>query len=140
MELAGHPLIRELCSLKLPTADYVVAGSGPLLAHGLRSVVHDLDVVARGDAWEAVLRLGDPEVPPSGFGRLVSLFDGDIEVFDRWLPGSPDPDRMIESAELVEGIPFSPLYEVLTWKERLGRRKDQEDVKLIRDYLAHSAG
>ncbi|MFB7509743.1 hypothetical protein [Streptomyces broussonetiae] len=136
MELDGHPLIRELRSLELPAADYVVAGSGPLLAHGLRSVVHDLDIVARGDAWKAALRLGTPETPPSGSGCLVSLFDGDIEVFDRWLPGSPGPDEMIEAAEWVQGIPFSPLRDVLTWKEGLGRQKDQQDVKLIRDYLA----
>ncbi|POX48638.1 hypothetical protein [Streptomyces sp. Ru72] len=140
MELAGHPLIRELCSLELSTVDYVVAGSGPLLAHGLRRVVHDLDIVARGDAWKTVLQLGNPETPPSGCGRLVSLFDGDIEVFDRWLPGSPGPDEMIEAAEWVQGIPFSPLREVLSWKERLGREKDQEDIKLIRDYLAHPGG
>lgn len=47
---------------------------------------------------------------------------------------------MIEDAEWVQGIPFSPLREVLTWKERLGRQKDQDDAKLIRDYLAHSDG
>ncbi|MBA9047549.1 hypothetical protein ACFYMX_33380 [Streptomyces griseofuscus] len=140
MELAGHPLVRVLRSLELPATDYVVTGSGPLLAHGLRSVVHDLDIVARGKAWQAVLRLGTPEAPPSGYGSLVSLCGGSVEVFDRWLPGSPGPDQMIEDAEWVQGIPFSPLREVLTWKERLGRQKDQDDAKLIRDYLAHSDG
>ncbi|MGW1604797.1 hypothetical protein [Streptomyces eurythermus] len=138
MELSGHPLIRELCSLALPAEDYVVTGSGPLLAHGLRDVERDLDVVARGDAWKAVLRLGDPSVPLSGYGCLVSLFGGDIEVFDRWLPGSPGPDEMIQAAEWVEGIPFSPLGEVLAWKERLDRPKDREDIRLIRRHLEMS--
>lgn len=138
MELAGHPLIREPLSLGLPTVDYVVAGSGPLLAHGLRSTVRDLDVVARGETWKATLELADPVVAPSGHGSLVSLVDGDIEVFDRWLPGSPEPDRLIEGAEYVQGIPFCPLREVLTWKERLNRQKDQEDVKLLRDHLRFS--
>jgi hypothetical protein len=135
VELSEHPLIRELCSLALPAGDYVVTGSGPLLAHGLRDVERDLDIVARGDAWKAVLRLADPVVPLSGYGCLVSLFGGHIEVFDRWLPGSPGPDAMIEAAEWVQGIPFSPLSEVLAWKERLDRPKDQEDVRLIRRHL-----
>ncbi|TXJ75184.1 hypothetical protein E2C11_24450 [Streptomyces lavendulae] len=140
MELAKHPLVRALRSLDLPTTDFVVTGSGPLLAHGLRKVVHDLDVVARGQAWQAVLHLGACEVPSSGCGGLVSLFGGRIEIFDRWLPGSPGPDQMIESAEWVQGIPFSPLREVLAWKERLGRQKDRDDAKLIRDYLSRSVG
>ncbi|MFI0189304.1 hypothetical protein ACH4PW_17320 [Streptomyces sp. NPDC017082] len=135
MDLARHPLVRDLCSLALPVRDYVVAGSGPLLAHGLRNVVRDLDVVARGDAWKTALRLGDPVVPLSGHGLLVSLFDGGIEVFDRWLPGSPAPDQMIDTAEWVQGIPFSPLRQTLTWKERLGRPKDLEDAELIRRHL-----
>ncbi|MFH9400009.1 hypothetical protein [Streptomyces sp. NPDC017638] len=135
MELSEHPLIRELCSLALPAGDYVVTGSGPLLAHGLRNVERDLDVVARGDAWKAALRLGDPVLPLSGYGCLVSLFGGRVEVFDRWLPGSPGPDAMIEAAEWVQAIPFSPLGDVLACKERLGRPKDREDARLIRRHL-----
>ncbi|MEV5345648.1 hypothetical protein [Streptomyces achromogenes] len=45
---------------------------------------------------------------------------------------------MIEAAEWVEGIPFSPLGEVLAWKERLGRPKDREDIRLIRRHLEMS--
>ncbi|MET7689954.1 hypothetical protein ABZT06_18565 [Streptomyces sp. NPDC005483] len=138
MELSGHPLIRKLLSLKLPPTEYVVAGSGPLLARGLRNVIGDLDLVARGAAWKIALELADPVIAPSGCGRLVSLFQGDIEVFDRWLPGAPEPDAMIDGAEWIQGIPFCSLSEVLAWKERLHREKDQEDIKLIRQHLRSS--
>ncbi|WP_275404817.1 hypothetical protein [Streptomyces sp. SID10815] len=30
-----------------------------------------------------------------------------------------------------------PLADVLAWKGRLGRQKDQQDIKLIRDHLGH---
>ncbi|MFF5024411.1 hypothetical protein ACWCPJ_07040 [Streptomyces collinus] len=135
MGLSKHPLVEKLCSLHLPTADFVVAGSGPLLAHGLRMEVGDLDVVARGAAWKLVLDMADPVPAPSGHGQMVLLFGGDIEVFDRWLPGTKDPDELIENAEMIEGIPFCPLREVLDWKMRSGRQKDRVDVELIRDYL-----
>lgn len=135
MELLQHTFVRQLLSLGLPSADYVVAGSGPLLAHGLRESVGDLDVVARGRAWKAVLELGEPVVPPSGHGSVVLLFDGNIEVFDRWLPGAPGPDELIAGAETIEGVPFCPLRTVLGWKERSGRDKDRDDVRLIRSYL-----
>ncbi|MEU0025065.1 hypothetical protein [Streptomyces sp. NPDC006335] len=135
MELSEHPLMRKLLSLDLPPTDYVTAGSGPLLAHGLRDTIGDLDLVARGAAWEIAAGLADPVVASSGCGRVVSLFQGDIEVFDRWVPGTREPDAMIDGAEWIQGIPFSPLSEVLACKERLGREKDQEDIRLIRRHL-----
>ncbi|MFD5033589.1 hypothetical protein ACFWM0_24750 [Streptomyces sp. NPDC058405] len=138
MELSQHPLFRELLSLHLSPADYVVAGSGPLLAHGLRQEIGDLDVVARGEAWKKVSSLVDTVSAPSGHGLMALLFDGDIEVFDQWLPGSPASDELIESAELIQGVPFCPLHMVLAWKRRSNREKDQVDVKLITDFLGQA--
>lgn len=140
MELSGHPLIRKLSSLNLPPTEYVIAGSGPLLAHGLRDTIGDLDLVARGAAWKIVLGFADPVIAPSGCGRMVSLFRGEIEVFDRWLPGTPDPDAMIDGAERIQGFPFCSLAEVLAWKEKLNREKDQGDIRLIRLHLRSSGG
>ena len=40
--------------------DFVIFGSAPLLAHGLRQHVRDLDVVARGTAWRRASRHGLP--------------------------------------------------------------------------------
>ncbi|MFI7317834.1 hypothetical protein [Streptomyces venezuelae] len=138
MELRRHPLIQKLLSLNLPSSDYVVAGSGPLLAHGIRERVGDLDVVARGAAWKVAAELADPVVAPSGHGRVVPLFGGAIDVFDRWLPGTPEPDVLIKDAEWMSGIPFCPLSQVLVWKERSLRPKDQADVQLIKDSLRRS--
>lgn len=135
MELYRHPLVQKLRSLRLPPTDYVVAGSGALLAHGIRDRIGDLDVVARGPAWKMVTELNDPVVAPSGQGLMVPLFEGGIEVFDRWLPGAPEPDVLIEGAELVAGIPFCPLAQILIWKERSLRPKDQVDTQLIKGYL-----
>jgi hypothetical protein len=133
--LRQHPFIGELLTLRLPTDDYVVAGSGPLLAYGLRQDVSDLDVVARADAWKIALSMADATVPPSGHGLVVVLFDGDIEIFDRWLPGTRDADELIDSAERVEGIPFCPLPLVLEWKTRSGRAKDGRDIDLIKGHM-----
>ncbi|MEU8538974.1 hypothetical protein AB0C52_03075 [Streptomyces sp. NPDC048717] len=135
MELRRHPFIHKLLSLGLPAADYVVAGSGPLLAHGLRDEVTDLDVVARGDAWKIATSMADPVRAPSGHGFMVLLFDGGIEIFDRWLPGGAGVDALIDSAEVIQGIPFCPLVEVLEWKIRSNREKDQPDIRAIAQYL-----
>ncbi|MFG2873264.1 hypothetical protein [Streptomyces sp. NPDC048338] len=135
LELRRHPLVHRLLSLELPPTDYVVAGSGPLLAHGLRDEVSDLDVVARGDAWKIALTLAPATPAASGHGLVVPLFDGTVEVFDHWLPGGPDTDALIDGAEMIQGIPFCPLPEVLAWKLRSGRTKDQADIRAMTKHL-----
>ena len=50
--LSENKLMRRLAmlvtELDLDRRDFVIFGSGPLLAHGLRSGIRDLDIVARG--------------------------------------------------------------------------------------------
>ncbi|WP_416902039.1 hypothetical protein [Micromonospora echinospora] len=127
-----HPLIRMLRALDLPTADYVVFGSGPLLAHNLRTALGDLDVVARGAAWDRLAAMGRPVPAPSGHGRMVRF---QIEAVDRWLPGF-DTDALIAAAEWHAGIPFAPLAEVRRSKLTTCRPKDRADLALINARLA----
>ncbi|MEJ3745188.1 hypothetical protein WEI85_18060 [Actinomycetes bacterium KLBMP 9797] len=122
-----HPLIRALRALDMPAEHYVVFGSGPLLAHGLRPTIGDLDVVARGPAWQRLARYCPPVSAPSGHGQMVRLV---IEVADRWLPGW-DTDRLIASAEPHAGLPFAPLSAVRASKTATARPKDRADIALI---------
>src|SRR5882757_6211449 len=51
-------LVKIVTELDLDRRDFVVFGSGPLLAHGLRQRISDLDVVARGSVWQRVSEYG----------------------------------------------------------------------------------
>jgi hypothetical protein len=77
-------LFGMLRALGLPTADYAVFGGGPLAVRGLIEEVHDLDVVARGAAWEQAKGLGQVRTAPEG-DPVVWLKGGAIEVFGGWL-------------------------------------------------------
>ena len=136
MALSDHRLFRLLDKLALPPSDYVVTGSGPLLAHGLKANIHDLDLLARGQAWEIASKEGDTIPANSGYGRRIVLFQGDLEVFDHWVGGLTDLDAMIDSAELIEGVPFMSLADTLRWKRGLGRAKDLADIRLIERRLS----
>jgi hypothetical protein len=125
--LATHPLIRALRALDLPREHYVVFGSGPLLAAGLRDRIGDLDIVARGPAWQRLTAAFPPVVAPSGHGQMVRLV---IEVADKWLPGW-DTDRLIDSAEYRDGLPFAPLAAVRRSKRATARPKDLRDLALL---------
>ncbi|MEU3522863.1 hypothetical protein AB0E62_03185 [Streptomyces sp. NPDC038707] len=133
-----HLFFRQLLSLNLPADDYVIAGSGPLFAHGLRRDIGDVDVVAGGAAWGKALELGHPKAAPLGYAQHIVLFDGAVEILDSWF-GHP-ADRLIPEAEIIEGFRFMPLRWVLEWKMKfmangVRREKDQRDVALMRQYL-----
>jgi hypothetical protein len=102
----------------------------------LKTTVHDLDLVARGEAWRKAAERGRVTLAASGLGLRVELFGGRIEVFDHWLAGFSDVDAMIDSAARVQGIPFMSLGDTLRWKRRLGRAKDLADIALIEHRLA----
>ena len=131
MALSDHRLFRLLDKLALPPSDYVVTGSGPLLAHGLKANIHDLDLIARGEAWAIAEELGKVRPARSATGLRVALFDGDIEIFDHWIGGLNDVDALIDSAEVIDGVPFMSLADTLRWKRELGRAKDLADIQLI---------
>jgi len=134
--LKDHPLIEKLLALGLPAADFAVFGSGPMMAHGLKEA-HDLDIIARGAAWSAVQGLG-PRTKGAYGGHKIELADGAIEVFDSWGPGAWDADELIDTAEVIAGIRFVTLENVLKWKTMMKRPKDAGHIRLIEAYLARS--
>jgi hypothetical protein len=130
-----NPLIQKLISLDLPAYDYAVFGSGPMFAHGIKDLGHDIDLIARGDAWKKALTLGSTETAKLGKNEVVTLFDGEIEIFNGWAPGEWNTDELIDTAEVIDGIPFVALEVVLKWKKMMGREKDFQHIKMIEDYL-----
>ncbi len=79
----GGGLFGKLRALGLPAGDYAVFGSGPLAVRDLIRELRDLDLVARGAAWERARGLGPVRAAPEG--DLVVWLEGDaIEVFGGW--------------------------------------------------------
>jgi hypothetical protein len=135
MELTRSPLILKLISLQLPNSDFAIFGSGPMVAYGLKKIISDLDIIARGEAWRRAVMLASPRRATSGRGRVVKLFDGEIEIFDDWTPQGWNIDRLIDRATMIEGIRFVRLEDVLNWKRQMNRPKDGGDIELIEQYL-----
>ncbi|SEG87227.1 hypothetical protein SAMN04489712_12093 [Thermomonospora echinospora] len=127
-------LFEILEDLGLPQEDYVVAGSAPLLVHGLRESINDVDVVARGAAWAAAAARGRVESAPYDRVRAVFLHGGEVEVLDGWFPETLGwkVDRLIDEADVVDGFRFLSVERTLEWKELLGRDKDDADLRSAR--------
>lgn len=41
---------------------------------------------------------------------------------------------LIDTAEVIDGVPFTNLDEVILWKTAMGREKDLNDLELIANY------
>jgi len=130
-------LFEEFGKLNLPVGEYAIFGSGPMGIRNLRKCT-DIDFIAtdklftelkRQPQWkEGVTCLGMEKLDCKN-GR------GDVEAIKEWAPGSWNIEQLIKNAEVIDGLPFVRLEEVLKWKKLWGREKDQKDIKIIEKYL-----
>jgi len=141
--LSENKLIRRLAMLvnrlHLDPADFVIFGSGPLLAHGLRSGIHDLDIVARGPAWRHVSRYGCPGTGSVNGAPMALFWNGLIQFSQGWISADWDTDDLIDRAETIQGWPFAGLADVLAYKEVLLRPKDHPDITALRQAMHRPA-
>ncbi|WP_405991230.1 hypothetical protein [Streptomyces sp. NBC_00986] len=130
-DITRHPLIRRLIALNLKTDDYLIFGSAPLLAHGIRSNISDIDVLARGAAWDEACRLGIPATGTSTNSGAMHFWGGRIEVYREWIsPGFVFEDLM-KRADWIGRLPFASLPDVAAYKRKLMRPKDVDDLRAI---------
>ena len=128
--------LEELRKLKLPDGQYAVYGSGPLAIRGIRKA-HDLDVLVLGGLYQKLKEKHPLAVQKDSGGRFKERIKlGEVEIYPTWTWSSMEElERMVKRAELVKGIRFIRLKDLLECKKKMGRPKDIEDIKLIEEYL-----
>jgi hypothetical protein len=130
-------LLGEVRALGLPAGNFVLFGSAPLLVRGIVPPTGDVDVLARGPAWEAARALGPTVRLPHHEVDVVRLLDGRIEIGTVWGIGDVDVDDLIDSAEVIDGLPFAGLAHVRAYKEVADRPKDREHLRLLDAWQAY---
>lgn len=123
----------EVRRLSMPLGRYAIFGSGPLAVRGLREN-SDIDILVKPDLWSSLT--GMYETKEGKNGLYIQI--GRIEIWDQWKPWFDDIGYMIDKADIIDGIPFIRLEDMLEGKKRMNRKKDQEDIRLIEDYLSSS--
>ena|SRR5215469_10481175 len=127
----SHPFFRELMSLQLDRENFAIAGSGPLFARGWIDDPSDIDVVARGSAWEAATQLGKVVPAPYSDVRHVTLFDGDIDILNGWFPERWSVDYLIDEADVICDLRFVRLDIIAATKHMLARPRDLIHIGII---------
>jgi hypothetical protein len=125
-------LFKKAKDLQLPIGQYALFGSAPLGIRGLREC-HDVDMIITKDLWEQCKSKNWETVIKSD-GNQCFVIDS-IEMGVDWFPGEWDVNKLIEEAEIIDGLPFVKLEEVLKWKKLFNREKDQKDIKIIEEFL-----
>jgi hypothetical protein len=136
--LGDHELIRLLRNLDLDPDHFVIFGSAPLLAHGLRTNVSDLDVVARGDVLKQVATEGNPAVATYSGDQVWQYYDGKIQFSEQWIRFGQvewNTDTLIDNATTIGGLRFAHLEDVLAYKRELRRPKDEADIEALEKHI-----
>jgi hypothetical protein len=125
-------LFKKAKDLQLPIGQYALFGSAPLGIRNLRDC-HDIDIIVTEDLWDKfknenweIITVNDD---------VQKLSKDDIEILKNWYPGEWNIKKLIEEAEIIDGLPFVKLEEVLKWKKLFNREKDQKDIKIIEEFL-----
>jgi len=129
-------LFALLRTLDLPAGDHAVFGSGPLLVRGIIAEANDLDVISRGRAWDRALAVGEVVRLPEDGAQIVSCFGGLVTIGRSWAYGDVDIDDLIDTAEILDGIPFVRLEHVVAFKQLARRPKDLDHLRLLEQFRA----
>lgn len=147
VSLKDGPLIRGLrtlvADLGLKQRDFVVFGSGPLLAHALCPDVGDLDVVVRRGVWQRVRRYAMKHehgelVRGTHNGALIAQFRVEgryIQFSSGWISDEWRAHKLIAEADEIDGLRFARLDKVLRYKEVLRRSKDAWHIELLTSHF-----
>jgi hypothetical protein len=129
-----HPLLKKFNELNLSTREYVIFGSGPLCVRGLKDWT-DIDVVVLPEIYNNFKNNVDWETKIFENSGIEYLAKDKIEMMKDWWPEQWDIKKLIEEADIIDGLAFVKLEEVLKWKKMMNREKDIKDIEIIEHYL-----
>lgn len=124
------PFKDELQKLDLPPKKYALFGSAVLAVRNWREA-NDLDIIVKKDLWNELAT----RYPKNLSQQPTCLKLGHLEIFKEWLTLSDRIDEMIDSAEIIDNLPFVRLAYFIEWKKMMGRQKDTADLLLLENYL-----
>lgn len=137
MALGREQIIDAVKKLGWPSEQYLVYTGTVLAVHGIRPA-NDIDIVANSDLFSKLQKNQDWESAKPSETDTYFLERDDIEVASKleWKDFEITLEDAKRNEDVIDGIPFMALSDVVKVKQAMGREKDKKDIKLIREYLA----
>jgi len=127
-------IIKKIKNLDFPFGEYIVVGSGILAALGLRQA-KDVDIAVTPRLLKKLKNSGNWK-EKIRWEKLFLMGDN-IEIISQlnWEKYPTTTQEAINSAAIIDGIPFLNVEETILFKRALGRKKDLKDIELLNQYL-----
>lgn len=125
-------LFDQLRQLQLPPNGYAIFGSGPLAIRGIIPACNDLDILCKQDVWDIVSREGVTEFLPEYDVTVASFFDGAITFGTEWGIGEFNVVELIDTAEMIDSLPFVRLEYVVRYKTIRSSTKDLQHLSALK--------
>jgi len=123
-------LLDKLKKLNLPDGEYAVYGSGPLAVREIREA-KDLDVIVTDNLYQKLKE----KYPKDSKWEMLKIEEIEIHPSWAWEPKITDLKGVIKRAEVIKGLRFVRLDDLLNCKKKMGREKDFDDIKLIENFM-----
>ena len=116
--------------LGFPPGTAMIHAGAALVLHGLQDSARDVDIVTNTRGWQHALTLGAPQ--PARLDEHIEPRPG-IEVFSGWL--DEDVDGLFARSHSDSGVLYASAADILAFKRRLNRLKDQEHIRILESFL-----
>lgn len=124
-------LLRELDKLNLPKDKYAITNSGCLAVRGIRNA-NDVDIIVSDDLFNQLSIKHIVTKSDTGAGKIN--ISENVEVIGNF-KSPPYAEELIESSDIIDNRRYVELKWIRYFKEKRGREKDLNDIKLIDEYL-----
>lgn len=121
---------RTVLELGFPPGSALVHAGAALTLHGLSPSAGDIDIAVNEIGWQHALSLGTPA--PALLDDRIEPRPG-VEVFNGWL-GEPLSGLFARAVER-SGILVASPADILEFKRKLNREKDQEHIRILESFL-----
>ena len=120
-------IFAEIKKLDFPQGQYIVVGSAIMAAKSIRGT-NDLDIIVTQELFERHRTEGWELLPwtKPGISGKDWLRKGSIELYVQLSrkKGVLTLDELLEDSEVIQGIPFITLEQLIEFKREYGRPKD----------------
>lgn len=139
-------LLRQHVPSDFDPDEFVIAGSARLWVEGITPRLSDLDLLVRprSETWRRAMELAFEHalifdaapLRSSAYtgDKIARLYGGIVEVCQTWLLPGSDTEALLAEADLIDGLRFLPLADVVAYKRMLNREKDREDLGAIDEH------
>ena len=133
--MTGQDIVAKIKELNLPQGSYIVYGSGPMAAAGIREA-QDIDLLVNEAVFQSLRDAGWQQMSKGVKDEPLARDVFEAHASWEFSHYKPTLEHLLATATVIDGIPFASLNEVRKWKAGYERPKDLKDVAQIDEYLA----